>query len=112
MSLVIRIGLNTDPPLAIVTARRTSGTEQPDSLNTYAVQHLDLTGDSVRQVGDTTDVIHRYGDGAVALAQAALTAALAQQQTEQPRCGDPDYTHCPTCKAPRNRPHTAGCRQP
>jgi hypothetical protein len=78
VSLVIRIGVNDSPPLAIITARRTSGTEDPDSLNTYAVQHFDTRDDSVRQVGDATDVLHRYGDGATVLAQAALTAALAQ----------------------------------
>lgn len=76
MTLVVRIGINDGPPLALVTARRTSGGEDTDSLNTYVVQHFDLSNGSVRQVGDSVDVVHRYGDGATALAQAALTAAL------------------------------------
>ena len=79
MSLVVQVGINGAPPVAIVSARRTSGTEDDDSLNTYVVQHFDLRGRSVRQVGDSAEVIHRYGDGALALAQAALTAALAMK---------------------------------
>ena len=78
MSLVVQIGVNGAPPMALVTARRTSGDCEPESLNTYAVQHFSLGGArQVRQVGDTAEVVHRYGDGAVSLAQAALTAALA-----------------------------------
>jgi hypothetical protein len=77
MSLVVQIGINDGPPIALVTARRTSGTEDADSLNTYAVQHFHTARGTVRQVGDTAEIVHRYGDGAVALAQAALTAALA-----------------------------------
>lgn len=79
MSLVVQVGINGSPPVALVTARRTSGTEDPDSLNTYAVQHFHTAGGAVRQVGDTAEIVHRYGDGAVALAQAALTAALAMR---------------------------------
>lgn len=80
MSLVVQIGINGGPPVALVTARRTSGTDDPDALNTYVVQHFHTAGGAVRQIGDTAEVIHRYGDGAVALAQAALTAALAMKQ--------------------------------
>jgi hypothetical protein len=79
VSLVVQIGINGAPPIALVSARRTSGTEDADSLNTYVVQHFDLRGHTVRQLGDSAEVVHRYGDGAVALAQAALTAALAMK---------------------------------
>lgn len=77
VSLVLQIAINGEPPLGLVAVRRTSGGEQPDDLNTYEVRHFDLTGGSVRQVGDLAEVIHRYGDGAVVLAHKALGAVLS-----------------------------------
>lgn len=79
MTLMIRIAVNNDPPLALVSAQRVS--------NVDAVEHDDLTSsyevtvlerDAARPGGlkctGVTTVDHRYGDGALALARAAMDA--------------------------------------
>lgn len=80
MSLVIRIGVNNDPALELVVARRVAGGSEPDDENLYVVHRFDaLRG---QQVGDSQTIVHRYGDGAAALASRALAAVMRAAVTD------------------------------
>lgn len=82
MSLVVHISVNESIPLETLAIRRTSNREgvepQPDDINAYEVRRFDTRGFGLRQMGDTTEVLHRYGDPAGVLVYKALGAALAE----------------------------------
>ena len=74
MSLIVTIA-TTDAPVATLGAVRVSGLgSRPDDVNTYRVDKY--------QFGATTPVgkiDHRYGDGAMVLAQKMLDTVLGQE---------------------------------
>lgn len=65
MSLVVRVSIN-DTTLYWVTAQRIKGGTDPDSVNTYKVQRIEMDGTLSPPVDHGT-VEHRYGDPASAL---------------------------------------------
>lgn len=60
MSLVVRVSLN-ERPLYWVSAQRVSGTSNPDSINAYRVQLIEMNGELTPPV-DLGRVMHRFGD--------------------------------------------------
>lgn len=80
MSLVVRISVNDDPPIEIVVARRVYGPEDPapDDECLYDVKRFDTKAGYVRQMGDSVQVPHRYGDGAAVLVHKALGKVLGR----------------------------------
>ena len=74
MSLIVTIA-TTEAPVATLGSVRVAGLgSRPDDVNTYRVDKY--------QFGDTTPVghvEHRYGDGAMVLAQKMLDKALGQE---------------------------------
>lgn len=80
MSLVVRISVN-ESPLFWVTARRTFGTDDPGSVNRYEVQRIDLAKHEATTLGVLE---HRYGDGAAALAHAALGMIVCVRDADRP----------------------------
>ena len=77
MSVVVHITVGTEV-LETIAIRRADGSEStdPDHQGVYEVRRFDRAGGGLRQLGDLQTVHHRYGDGAAALARAALNVAV------------------------------------
>lgn len=77
MSLVIEVRINDEPTLSLVTALRVSHVTGehvlPTDVVTYSVRRYDRIDGSMSLI-DETDIAHRFGDGAVALAAKCLDA--------------------------------------
>lgn len=83
MSLVIDISVNRQKLVAVVTAQRVAGPDlddpKPDSVLVYKIERHELHPDTDLLFTHTaTDLTHRFGDGATALAAKALAAVYVE----------------------------------
>ncbi|MFT4295749.1 MAG: hypothetical protein QM582_10095 [Micropruina sp.] len=74
MALHFDLKVNADT-IGHFYARRRSGSNLPDSLNTYDVELLTRADNGTPSTLWAGPVMHRYGDGAWTLIAKALTAA-------------------------------------